>query len=383
MPELLRLHDSKTFWSAMQQSSTSWNWTDLDAYLELLAGHPGEVGTEQFTSVPCWDSSTGQCGIIANYPNGTNGYPSDLTPGGSPSFNAFVAAFVQHCNSNGHCVKDYIQVYQMWNEWNLSVHWVGTMQQVYWMVAPAVAIVRAKVPNALIIMPSSTPASDTGLGYEADFQNWLNYENTHGRISDWIDWHLYLTHTGGTTFTPEQQTANYMTGTGNYLAMQNSTPGWNVTPWVDSETNFSAGTNYACPSPYSEADCAGQIARWQILHDSNGAAGVWWYYWNQTIGNGPTTPVSYATVYQTLQSLLVGGYFTASAASDGNTPATWTAPFLESNGHSAVWVWTDSEASKTYTVPSGYSDYRDLNGGTTTVTNGEGITITTLPVMLE
>lgn len=384
MPKLLRLHDSKTFWSAIQQSSTTWSWTDLDAYLDLLAAHPGEIGAEQFTSVPCWDSSTGTCGIIANYPAGTNGYPSDLTASGSPSFNAFVTAFVQHCNANGHCVKNYIPVYQMWNEWDLSVHWVGTMQQVYWMVAPAVAIIRGNVPNALIIMPSTTPDSDTGLGYATDFQNWLNYENTYGRISDWIDWHVYLTHTSSTTFTPEQQTANYVTGAGNYLAMQNGTPGWNMTPWINSETNFDAGTGYACPSPYGEADCAGQIARWQILLDSNGASGLWWYYWNQTIGNGPTTPVSYATVYQTLQSLLAGGSFTAAATSDGNNPATWSAPFVEAGGQAAVWLWTDSvNGSKTYTVPNGYTDYRDLLGGTTTVTSGQSITITTEPILLE
>jgi len=384
MPKLLRLHDSKTFWSSIQQSSTNWSWTDLDAYLELLAGHPGEIGVEQFTSVPCWDSTTGQCGIIANYPNGTNGYPLDLTPSGSPSFNAFVTAFVQHCNSNGHCVKDYIQVYQMWNEWNLSVHWVGSMAQVYQMVAPAVAIVRANVPNALIVMPSTTPASDTGLGYEADYRNWLSYENTHGRISDWIDWHLYLTHTSSTTFTPEQQTANYMTGAGNYLAIQNGVPGWNVTPWIDSETNFSAGTGYACPAPYGETDCAGQIARWQILHNSNGAAGLWWYYWNQTIGNGPSTPVSYGTVYQNLQNLLTGGYFTGAAVSDGNNPATWSARFVEANGHPAVWLWTDAvNGSKAYTVPGGYSGYRDLTGVATPVIGGQGITITTMPILLE
>jgi hypothetical protein len=48
-----------------------------------------------------------------------------------------------------------------------------------------------------------------------------------------------------------------------------------------------------------------------------------------------------------------------------------------------VWVWTDSEAGKTYTVPNGYSDYRDLNGGTTMVTSGQGVAITTVPVMME
>ncbi len=180
------------------------------------------------------------------------------------------------------------------------------------------------------------------------------------------------------------QWATYVSAAGTLLPIQQATTGWNITGWADTETDF-LGNTFVCPTPaqYTEADCAGQIARWQILHDSNGSVNLDWYKFNSVIANGPTTPVSYATVYQNLQTLLIGGYFRAPAGSDGNTPATWTAPFMESNSHPALWVWTDSEAGKTYTVPNGYSDYRDLNGETTVVTGGQSMSITTAPVMLE
>lgn len=454
MPKLLRLHDAKTFWASLQPASSSdWVSTYLDAYLDLLAAHPGTVGVEQFTTTPIWDViDTDDCGFVGVYgPNACTDPPEDLGETGSSTFNAFVTKFVQYCHG-ANCVKDLIKVYQLSNEWTLAIHWTGTMQQMYQLVAPAAAIIRANVPGAVIMMPSVTS------GHSADLQTWLNYENAHGRISDIVDWHTYTT--SNSAKTPEQAWSGQIN---SFRTVQNGAAGWNAAPYVDTETNFST-SSFACPvsgsmagltvnsggtgyklgdfftinqaggsggigavvqlsgttvtwvqiqaigtgyssasgvattdstnpsangltvnvtgGPFSESDCAGQLARWQILHESNGAYGVWWYYWEATIGNGPYTPTSYSTVYQNLQSLLMGGYFTAAASSDGGNPATWTAPFVEANGHSALWVWTDSVGgSKSYTVPGGFSGYRDLMGGSGLVSGA--ITITTVPMLLE
>jgi len=364
------------------------NWTYVDDYVDAIAAHAGTVGMETFTLFPCGSApTTTHCGSNSNFPNGTSTPPADFTVAtGSPSYNAFVSTLVNHQTVGGHNVKDYIKVWELQNEWDLAVHLsdCGSMTAcgtlLYRMLVPIAAIIRANVPNAVILAPSTTPASST---YQSDYGGWLSFENAQGRISDIPNWHLYLAAGGNTTNTPEVQWATYVSAGGTLLPIQNATSGWNMTGWTDTETDF-LGNTFVCPTAqYTEADCAGQIARWQILHDSNGSLSLDWYKFKSVIANGPTTPVSYATVYQNLQALLIGGYFTSAAASDGNTPATWTAPFVESNSHHAMWIWTDSEAGKTYTVPNGYSDYRDLNGGTTAVTNGQGISITTAPVMLE
>ena len=365
------------------------NWTYVDDYVDAIAAHAGTVGMETFTLFPCGSApTTTHCGINANFPNGTSTPPADFTAAtGSPSYNAFVSALVNHQTVGGHNVRDYVKVWELQNEWDLPVHLndCGSMTAcgtlLYQMVVPIAAIIRANVPNAVILAPSATPASSS---YQSDYAGWLNFENAQGRISDFPNWHLYLAAGGNTTNTPEVQWATYVSAAGTLLPIQDATAGWNRTGWTDTETDF-LGNTFVCPTPaqYTEADCAGQIARWQILHDSNGSVSLDWYKFNSVIANGPTTPVSYATVYQNLQGLMIGGYFTAPTASDGNTPATWTAPFVESNNHPALWVWTDSEAGKMYTVPNGYSDYRDLNGGTTTVTGGLSVSITTVPVMLE
>src|SRR5208282_4828023 len=176
--------------------------------------------------------------VAAHFSGWHNTPPGDLTASGSPSFNTFVTAFVTHCSPNNNCVKDYIKYYEMWNEWDIQYHWTGTMAQVYQMVAPAAPIIKSNVPGAVILTPSTTPDSDSGIGYQADLQNWLNYETQNGRISDWIAWHVYLTaqqNNQTQIVTPETQWGNFNV---NFLSVQASTPGWTTTPWADTETNY-------------------------------------------------------------------------------------------------------------------------------------------------
>jgi hypothetical protein len=287
-------------------------------------------------------------------------------------------------------VKDFIKYYEMWNEWDLQFHWTGTMTQVYQMVAPAVSIIRANVPNAVILMPSTTPDSDTGLGYLTDFQNWLTYEDAHPpHISDWVDWHVYLTTSATTINSPEDQWSKY---NANYLSAQSLFPNWINAPWADTETNFDGapppGLNYTCPTSsapnppttFSAEDCAGQIVRWQLLHDSNGAAGVFWYKWNETIGLNS----QYEKAYYYMMQYLLGGKFPSPCsftASGGSS--TWTCNFTEASNKTALWVWTPNESGASFTVPSGYVDYLDLNGVPTNVTAGQQITIGPQPFLLE
>ena len=381
-PGMLRLHDAGTQWANVDEGNGVYNWVPLDNWLDLIAQHQPVKVAQVFTWVPCYLVGPNECSAPPTAPKGTNVPPHDLTAAGSPSFNNFVTQFVQHCSPNGNCVKHLIRGYEMWNEWDLKFHWTGSMEQLYQMVKPAVAIIRANVPNAVILTPSATPYSDTGLGYQTDFQNWLNYENANGRISDWIAWHVYLTNTNYTTRTPEDQWNKYVV---NFLNIQNSTAGWQTTPWANTETNFNGapppGLNFTCPAAqFTATDCTGQIVRWQLLHASNRGRNLAWYKWKETIGNNP----QYQTAYNYMMQYLGSGRFPSPCSSTTNGAiSTWTCSFVESSGTNAIWVWTPSESGTTYTVPAGYVDYRDLNGGKTSVTAGRSITIGPEPIMLE
>lgn len=408
LPGLLRLHDAGTYWAQLNPQPGTYDFTNLDAWLDEIAAHEPIAVSQVFTWTPCWDvpapyNASPYCGIAPVAPNGTDGVPSDLTATGSPTFTSFVQAFVTHCSPNGNCVgncpsgqtcggTNLIQYYEMWNEWDLSYHWVGTMQQVYQMVAPAVPIIKQNVTGAVIMAPSATPDSDTGKGWQCDYLNWLNYETQNGKISDWVDWHVYLSSGTGTTNTPEVQWSTYnqyyinIQQGGSVAGCSSGTtaPGWSNTPWVNSETNFNSSSNYECPSNYTPDDCAGQIVRWQLLHDSYGSYGAYWYFWLDTIGANPL----YDPIYSQMMTYLVGGKFAGPCSfTAANGASTWTCNFTENVNTAsqklAQWVWTPSESGTTYQVPSGFVDYMDLQGNKNTVSAGQTITIGVQPFMLE
>jgi hypothetical protein len=390
-PGLLRLHDAGTQWANMDKGGGQYDFTELDQWLDLIAAHQPIEVAQVFTWVPCW-AAPAPCTAPPTAPSGTSTPPTDLTPSGSQAFNNFVTAFVNHCSPAGNCVNTLIRYYEMWNEWDIAYHWTGTMQQVFQMVAPASTIIRTNVPNAVILMPSTTPDSDSGAGYMADLQNWLTMEDTNlingKHMSDWINWHVYLTKNANSatqTATPEDQWNNY---NANFLTVQSLNSNWKNAPWVNSETNFNGapppGLNYQCPSAQFNADdCTGQIVRWQLLHDSNGSAGVYWYKWNETIGANP----QYETAYYYMMQYLAGGQF-AGPCTSPQSDSIWTCSFTEAPiggnaGKQALWVWTSNSASANFTVPSGYVDYLDLTGTSTPATAGSTIQIGPMPIMLE
>lgn len=370
-PGFLRLHDAGTSWSDLSTGSGTYDWTTLDTWLDTIAQHEPVRVIQTFSWVPCWDASPCEAMNIA--PTGTNVPPRDLTANGSASFNEFVTQFVQHCSPNGNCAgncpagqsctaTNLIRYYEMWNEWNTTRRWTGTINQLYEMLAPAVSIIRANVTNAIILTPSTTSAASSS------FTAWLNLETANGTLSDWVNWHEYLNDS-----TPESQWSEYGAV---YVSIQYSLPAWQSKPWADTETNWDVDT-FACPSRYSATDCTGQIARWQLLHASNGTRDLNWYKWEQSIGSN----AEYETAYSYLMQYLMGGQFSAPCASANG--ATWTCSFTEANGTAALWVWTPNESGATFSVPAGYVDYVDLTGGKTAVNGGQSIAIKTMPVMLE
>ena len=400
-PGLIRLHASGTYWSFLEPSNGTFNWSPLDAWLDTIAAHQPMAVAYQFWLTPCWDATT--CTAPDVDATGTSYPPSDLVPSGSPSLNTFVTAFVGHCSAAGNCVKDLIKYYQMYNEWDMPAEWSGTLTQLYQMITPAVAIIRANVPNAIVLMPQTTPADPH---YACNFLAELNTDATAGpaggRLSDWVDFHLYLTASLSSTNTPEQQWQNYVqNGSTGFLDLMRgatdsscspgpaSAPGWSNVPWVNSETNFngSADLQFVCPNPsqtpydeYTETDCVGQVVRAQLLHDSNGASGLWWYEWMRTIGGVP----QYETAYSYMMQYLLGGSFSAPCSQSTTAGAqTWTCAFNEQNGTNALWVWTPDEAGIAYSVPAGYADYRDLNGNVISISSQQSISISVVPLLLE
>jgi len=349
---MIRLWDSQVQWHYLNPGRGKYNWKILDRYLDTLADHQPVDAMYTFGYTPCWDTK-GQCAPAW----GSGSPPDDLTANGSASFDAFVTALLDHCSAAGHCVKDLIKYWELWNEPNAPHFFNGTAAQLYSLVAPAVPIIRNKVSGAFILTPAPMRADTDWM------HDWLQEEN-RGRLSDIFSFHLYLL-----SSTPEARIGMIK----KMVDMKNQTSGWSNTPWIDSETNFDP-VKFACDSKYPSDECVGHMVRWNLLQFAYGAQQVSWFFFNTTIGRNP----EYANAYKNMMDWLVGGHFTAACSAKSDV---YTCPFIQANGHHALLVWSVS-GKGTYAPGNQYADYRDLSGNTTKTSAGP-VPIGVKPIMFE
>ena len=359
-PGTTRLWNAGTNWAQLETSQGTYNWTPLDTWLDMVAQHQPTAVIYTFGNVPCWIASVNCVGQSWS-PNP----PADLNSYGSPIFNAFVTALVGHCSPAGHCVKDYIKYYEMWNEANVTGFWTGTPDQLYDMFQPVIPIIRSHVPGAIVSTPPVCGGNATWMA------SWLNLENTKGRLSDYYGIHVYLRN-----FTPESRIKIVAK-----MVNAKNAAGWTTTPWMNTETNF-INTTFTCSSQYTPQDCKGQLVRWHVLQyayqgGGGGAFHVGWFTWQSITSGG------YDTYYYTMMQWLSGSTFAASCSSSGTV---WTCPLTEASGVTALIVW-DSAGNSSYTPAKQYVDYREFNGtygGTTQhISAGQATTIGLIPIMFE
>lgn len=354
-PGLIRLWDSQVQWHLVNPRPGTYDWRRLDRYLDQIAAHQPMAAMYTFGYGACW-ATNGDC----ERARGSAAPPTDLTANGSTAFNTFLSALLDHCSPSGHCVKDLIKYWEMWNEASSTPFWTGTVPQLYQLMAPAVALVRSKVPGAIIVTPPPNPWDDDWM------RDWLKEENTKGRLSDVYSFHVYLQ-----DHTPEERFFLVQ----RLVDLKNSTPGWSQTPWMDTETNFH-GMTFACSSKFTPEDCIGQMVRWHLIQFALGAEQIDWFFFNTTIGRHP----DYSNAYHTMMEWLVGGHFTPAKCSV-NAPVI-TCPFVQADGHHALFVW-NFNGSSAYTPETQYKDYRTLSGTTTAIPRGQSVTIGVQPIMLE
>lgn len=362
-PGLVRLWESGTAWADLETGANSFDWSNLDTWLDLVAENQPRAAMYTFGMVPCFIANqTSGCQSTKPEPYSA-APPWDLTENGSPTFNAFVRALVGHCSAAGHCVKDYIKYWELWNEGNLPAFWLGTPTQLYDMMKPAVAIIHRQVPGAVVMTPPAAGGESLWVQY------WLNLENTLGRISDWYDFHLYL---------EDSEPEARMPIIEKMVTAKNNS-GWTNTPWMNGETNWDNLT-FQCPSNYTQDDCNGQVVRWFIMQyayqgGAGGAVQIGWYSWPSI--------TNYDAYYYTMMQWLVGSTFTVSCSTNGNV---WTCPLTESDGTSALVVWNGT-GDVQYTPAPQYVDYKDMDGtfggSTVQISPGQSTTIGYIPIMFE
>jgi hypothetical protein len=358
------LWDSQVEWAALNTANGTYNFTTLDNYLYAIASDSSfKQVIYTFGWVPCWDVPGGVNGSECTQPGQkrTSYPPGDLGTGncgingtGSCTFDTFVQKLTTYCAPptqqfpSGVCFANVVKYYELWNEANATFFWNGTPSQLYNLVSPAVTIIKSDVAGAKFLTPFITP--NGGENWMATY--WLREEVSNGILSNFYNFHVYLD-----IYTPEtrwEDVVQQITSNGGHglLYPNYNTAGWTALPWLISETNFipTGPSAFTCDSTFSQADCTGQVVRWQATLNSNGAVNLSWYYWNTTIGSRGTANHPYATAYYWIMQYMVGGSF-SQACTNISSLATWTCPFKEAGGRRALFVWTTSENNANYTGP--------------------------------
>jgi len=378
----IRLLEDLTGWAEINTAGGTYDFTPLDTWFLLAAqhGNPELIFnfslTPQFISNHSTDTTT--CAYTPYIEDGLGGGacypPADLNVDGSgtdATWKAFVSTVVKHVGSK-------ITYYEMWNTPQDHTQWRGTLAQLVRLTADASAIIKAANPNAKILPPpvgafklTNTPSNAcfpaNNLGkYLATMVNGVN----GAHYIDIVSFHGYF----GNPPLPEDILPliaclrNTMSQYG--LASKplwNTEGGWGLNSLL---------TNTGIPGP-------AWLARSFLIQLSAGVQRYHWYDYDNTSwgtlwkGSLNTTGIAYEQVY----NWLVGATMTRPCAATTGT-STWTCPITRTSPYKALAVW-NTVGTTSYTVPSGFTQYRDLTGKVTATSSGATITIGVAPLLLE
>jgi hypothetical protein len=305
----LRLWDSKTAWIDLEPQNGTYNWTNLDAMLNV-AQQMGVDVLYTFAKVPKWASSNPtdpNCRDV--YQAGDCAPPSDVDSG-DEYFKAFVTALVQHAGNR-------ITHYEMWNEPYNPPYWDGTGAQLATMVFDGAQIIRSLNPQAVILTPSISP----WLNHQAFLQTFFTASQSLGTTFDVFAMHGYTW--GGP---PEKIVSEVQS-----VLKFRTTVGLDNLPLWGSE----GSDKYW--STFTQQYKNDFIARYYTLVLNYGEKRHYWYSWND--GKvGILMGTSGATVYKTVSSWFSGRTALGCARKAYNGGYQFVCTVQDTVPHRIVWV---------------------------------------------
>lgn len=137
-----RLWDLGVTWKDVNPAPGTFTWTALDAQV-AKAEASGARPLLVLGMTPAWAAANPGAGD-PRWGLGTASPPRDVN-----DWRAYVTAVVDRYGSR-------IAAYELWNEANLATFWTGTADQMAELTAAAYEIIKAKQPQATVLLPSVT-----------------------------------------------------------------------------------------------------------------------------------------------------------------------------------------------------------------------------------
>ena len=344
-------------WIYIETSRGTYNWQNLDSWVNLAQSH----GVSFFWSnqgVPRWaaaDQSTCHPSYSGSPVDKCYSMVSDIT-----YWDEFITQLATRYKGK--------LIYELWNEPN-TIYYTGTVQEMVLLTSHMYNIIRSIDPDAIIISPS---------GEDAYMEKYFAAGGV--RTVDVISLHGHLSFKGQ-NMVPETIGGSLSVPLKAVMAKY----GLSQKPLWDTEGSWGDTNSGAITDPDLQAAF---LARYYLLHWSNGITRFYWYAWDSktwgTLWDPVTGSHSATAAYQEVYSWMVGARMVGPCSMNGGTiySATYTCDLVRDGGYSARAVWNTDGDTK-FVVPSTYTQYRDLEGRVHPIPPDRSITIGKKPTLLE
>ena len=382
-------------WQRVEQQRGGFDFTVLDAYVGAAVANglvdastnTANVAITLAAGTPAWavaDKST--CGI-------TNGISvCTAPPDNIQDWKDFVTALLQHYNGTA---KPHVHIYELWNEFNVSLWWTGTDAQLVALAQAAYPIVHAD-PNSILLTPSVAGPVGTASPHSG-VTHMTSYLQAGGAAyADGGAFHGYLAAQSGVNPFPMPE-ADSTSGCTPFVScygsiatkatqmravfdqyglsgkpMYQTEGSWGNNTVTDSNTQIAWITRYTLLQAGLRSSLNLQLAAWFTWAPPS-------FGWG-TIEDASGNPTPAGAAYREVYHWLVGA--TMAQPCSGGADGTWTCSLTRPGGAIAKAVW-NTKGSTAYTPGSGYTQVRDLTGTVTSISAGGFVVIGARPVLIE
>lgn len=333
------------YWAEINPAPGVYNWAKFDAILEAADHHHVDV-IFNLAYTPRWAASAKDAEPF--FSRGASSPPADIK-----YWEDFIQAAVKRAAGR-------IRYWEVWNEPEDPKYYSGDVATMVRLQQRAYEIIKGIDSSLMVLTPSCTGTAD-GLRWQAAF-----LAAGGGRYADILSFHGYWDDPNAEPVVDIIRRFKDLFAA-NGLA---SKPVW------DTEAGWSARVT-------DEDIQAAFVARSYLLQWAFGVERFYWYayegggaaygkLWDQS--RGLLMP---GLAYRTVQHWLVGA--TATSAIQ-RSDSVWTLRLQLRDGRGAIAVW-DAAHHSTFSAPSTYDRYQDLDGLETPIVNG-AVEIGPKPILL-
>lgn len=406
----IRLWDTGTGWAEINTAAGVCDFHHMDAWVKEAQTHSVDI-LYNLARTPTWASSgstDGNCGYatISGGP-GQCHPPFDLNSDGSGPDSIWIG-WVTSVVSR---YKGQIKYYEIWNEWNVGLFWVGTPRQLVRMTQDAYCVIEGPPagvpcnsasnfpagtgldPNARIVTPSPVGAQAELTSVQTNMSTFLGSKVGGvgpGTFSDVIGFHCYVSTKVAGDYPVPEDVLIVISDLNAILPEFSEVHG---KPLFCTE----GGWGRAKIEGFTDPDLqAAFLARYYLLQNSTNVTRVYWYQWDSpsagSLWSPSGGPTKAATAYADVYNWITGATLANACSKNGTV---WTCAYTRPNGYQALAVWDANTAvtcytalapdCSTFTIPSGttYIEYRDLFGAVTALNGSSTVPIGSKPILLE